>query len=51
MQKFSPYYQIFGHSQVKFPIDNTHIEKCEKFACLDCKKAFIIDEKGIRKYD
>ena len=51
MQKFSPYYQIFGHSQVKFPIDNIHIEKYEKFACLDCKKAFIIDEKGIREYD
>ena len=30
-------YQIFGHSQVKEPIIT------DKWACLDCKKGFIVD--------
>ena len=33
-------YQIFGHTMVNKPI----IEK--EFACLDCKKAFILNEDG-----
>lgn len=56
--KFSPYYQIFGHTQLDDWLDKSKVENiiskkldCEDFACLDCKKAFIIDEKGIREYD
>ena len=33
-------YQIFGHTLMKKPIIN------EKWACLDCKKAFILDDSG-----
>ena len=32
-------YQIFGHTQVKQPLIT------DKWACLDCRKAFIIDTK------
>ena len=39
---FSDYYQIIGHSQ---QAENPVIE--ESFACLDCRRAFVIDEKGI----
>lgn len=39
---FSEYYQIIGHSQqAKDPI----IE--DSFACLDCRRAFVISDKGI----
>ena len=35
-------YQIFGHTQMtKNPITT------DKWVCLDCKKAFILDDKGI----
>ncbi len=54
--KFSPYYQIFGHTQLKDYItkdtlkkDNPNID-CEDFACLDCRKAFVIDETGIHEW-
>lgn len=30
-------YQIFGHTQLKEPLIT------DKWACLDCKKGFIID--------
>lgn len=54
--KFSPYYQIFGHSQLKDYITKDILKKdnpsinCEDFACLDCRKAFIIDETGIHEW-
>lgn len=34
---YSPYFQVFGHTQVGLPIIQ------ESLACLDCKRAFIID--------
>ena len=54
--KFSPYYQIFGHTQLNNYITKDILKKenqnidCEDFACLDCKKAFIIDENGIQEW-
>lgn len=54
--KFSPYYQIFGHTQLENYITKDILKKenqnidCEDFACLDCKKAFIIDENGIQEW-
>ena len=36
-------YQIFGHTQLKEPIIT------DKWACLDCRKAIILDN-GIFKY-
>ena len=32
-------YQVFGHTQLKSPLIT------DKWACLDCRKAFIIDTK------
>lgn len=34
-------YQIFGHTQLEGPIIT------DKWACLDCRKAFILDENGL----
>lgn len=54
--KFSPYYQIFGHSQLENYITKDILKKrnpnidCEDFACLDCRKAFVIDETGIHEW-
>lgn len=54
--KFSPYYQIFGHTQLNNYITKDILKKenqnidCEDFACLDCKRAFIIDENGIQEW-
>ena len=54
--KFSPYYQIFGHTQLQTYVTKDMFKKlnlnidCEDFACLDCKKAFIIDENGIQEW-
>lgn len=54
--KFSPYYQIFGHTQLKNYITKDMLKKenpeidCDNFACLDCRKAFIIDENGIQEW-
>ena len=40
---FPDVYQIFGHSQQKSePIITEH------YACLDCRKAFLLDEKGLK---
>lgn len=57
--KFSPYYQIFGHTQLGDWVNKDKIKEmnkgkevnCEDFACLDCRKAFVIDEKGIQEFD
>ena len=39
---FDGVYQVFGHSQqVKYPVITEH------YACLDCRKAFVIDVEGI----
>lgn len=39
---FTEFYQILGHTQqIKDPV----IE--ESFACLDCRRAFVVSEKGI----
>ena len=54
--KFSPYYQIFGHTQLNNYITKDILKKenpeidCDDFACLDCRKAFIIDESGIQEW-
>ena len=54
--KFSYYYQIFGHSQLENYITKDMLKKenpeidCDNFACLDCRKAFIIDENGIQEW-
>lgn len=37
--KFLDIFQIFGHTQVRYPY------VCDNFACLDCKKVFILDTK------
>lgn len=41
------YYQVFGHTQGDQPI------MAHEFACLDCRKAFMLDteEKTLREYD
>lgn len=39
-----PYYQIFGHTRLK----NAQIT--DKWACLDCKKLFIVDDTGLHGY-
>lgn len=57
--KFSPYYQIFGHTQLNDWVNKDKIKemnkglevKCEDFACLDCRQAFVIDEKGIHTFE
>lgn len=33
-------YQVFGHTQMNAPIIT------DRFACLDCRKVFMLDEKG-----
>ena len=57
--KFSPYYQIFGHTQLNDWVNKDKIKEmnkgkdvsCEDFACLDCRQAFVIDEKGIQPFN
>lgn len=57
--KFSPYYQIFGHTQLNYWVNKDKIKEmnkgkdvsCEDFACLDCRQAFVIDEKGIQPFN
>ena len=56
--KFSPYYQIFGHTQLTEWLDKSKVESfidkkldCEDFACLDCRQVFVIDEKGIQPFN
>ena len=57
--KFSPYYQIFGHTQLNDWVNKDKIREmnkgkevsCEDFTCLDCRQAFVIDEKGIQPFN
>ena len=57
--KFSPYYQIFGHTQLNDWVNKDKIKEmnkgkevsCEDFACLDCRQTFVIDEKGIQPFN
>ena len=57
--KFSSYYQIFGHTQLNDWVNKDKIKEmnkgkevsCEDFACLDCRQAFVIDEKGIQPFN
>ena len=57
--KFSPYYQIFGHTQLNDWVNKDKIKEmnkgkkvsCEDFACLDCRQAFVINEKGIQPFN
>ena len=57
--KFSPYYQIFGHTQLNDWVNKDKIKEmnkgkdvsCEDFACLDCRQVFVIDEKGIQPFN
>ena len=57
--KFSLYYQIFGHTQLNDWVNKDKIKEmnkgkevsCEDFACLDCRQAFVIDEKGIQPFN
>lgn len=37
--QYTEYYQIFGHTQ----LEKEYI--CDTFACLDCRKAFVLDTK------
>lgn len=53
--KFSPYYQVFGHTQLNHEIlisdsrkENPNINY-EDFACLDCRHAFIIENNTFTK--
>lgn len=39
------FYQVFGHTQLK----DSYIT--DKFACLDCRKLFIIEENKIKEYE
>lgn len=48
--KFTDYYQIFGHSQCSNPIFSKPIKDNEQFACLDCKKSFIIEDNNILEF-
>lgn len=57
--KFSPYYQIFGHTQLNDWVNKDKVKEmnkgkdvnCEDFACLDCRQAFVINENGIQEFD
>ena len=38
-------YQIFGHTMLETPII------CDKYACIDAKQAFILEDNKLRQYD
>lgn len=40
-EPFPDVYQIFGHSQRSHPLITQH------YACVDCRKAFLLDERGL----
>lgn len=55
-KKWTNFYQIFGHTQLKekFILSESKFAKDypnnELFACLDCRKAFIINEEGVKEW-
>ena len=42
-ERYQDFVQIFGHTQIKFPI---HWIRDNEFYCLDCHKVFLMDENG-----
>lgn len=55
-KRWTNYFQVFGHTQLKKPLIMGQSEELKKysnnelFACLDYRKAFVIDESGIKEW-